>query len=207
MSRTERSPGELRAVTIHLGYELAMLQYTASFLAEKEPGTEGYFAHLEAFCTHARNLIHFLYPERTKDDDVLAQDFFENPMVWKKGRGAVPVVLKDARNRVSVEVAHLSYERLARFGEATTWPFQQICRAIEESFGIFRSLLPSSRVHESLVASPPTGPSLAEDALGVIPVTSEEKASELTINSVAGMTSAIHIYTVRAIPGGWSPAD
>jgi hypothetical protein len=87
MSRTKRSPDELRRVTTDLGYELAMLQYTAMFLEEKEAGTTQYFAHLEAFCTHARNLIHFLYPERAKDDDVLAQDFFEDPMVWKKGRG------------------------------------------------------------------------------------------------------------------------
>jgi hypothetical protein len=111
-------------------------------------------------------------------------------------------VLKDTRDRVSVEVAHLSYKRLGRFGEAKIWPFQKICHAIEDSLGRFQSLLPCSRVHKSLVPSPPSGPSLAEQALGVIPITSEKETSERTI-FVTGMTTSIEICTVRPIPGGW----
>jgi hypothetical protein len=181
-----------------------MLQHAARFVDEEDPGTDAYFAHLEAFCVHARNLIHFLHPNTAKDDDVLAQDFFDDLILWKKKRGALPELLKKARERVNVEVAHLSYERLGRLGEEKKWPFQDICAAIEGRLGVFRSLLSKSRLAERLVESPPTAPSLAAEAFGVIPNNTD---SGLIVRSMAGMTSSIAILTVRPLPGEWSEED
>jgi len=73
MSTTKRSCEDLQGILEHLGCETAMLQHAAAYLETQEPGTSKYFAHLESFCVHVRNLMHFLYSEKAKDNDSLNQ--------------------------------------------------------------------------------------------------------------------------------------
>jgi hypothetical protein len=37
---------------------------------------------LESFVIHARALLQFLYAETPRPDDVIAEDFFEDPSAW-----------------------------------------------------------------------------------------------------------------------------
>jgi hypothetical protein len=90
-----------------------MLQGTLERLksGEIEKGVV-YNALIESFTIHARALIHFLYPKRKEDSDVLAADFFDDAGAWPKiCQQEEPIEFGRARERVNKEIAHLTYDR------------------------------------------------------------------------------------------------
>jgi hypothetical protein len=86
-SRQTRSTAELRAVSNHLFYEIAMLRGSVLGLTSGLIG-QGIIGNalLESFTIHARALLDFLYPENPWPDDVIAEDFFPSPSTsWPSG--------------------------------------------------------------------------------------------------------------------------
>ncbi len=207
MSTTKRSREDLQGILEHLGYETAMLQHAAEYLETQEPGTSRYFAHLESFCVHARNLMHFLYPEKAKDNDVLAQDFFEDREFWKRSRPKQPKLLKDARDRMNIKVAHLSYHRLRKSGEEKKWLFGEICGKIERILAAFKCLLPKSLLATHLVSTPKESPLLAAYMYGRKSVPVPEMDTPPVISSMAGMTTSMSLYMVRGLPDDTGSED
>jgi len=144
MARRKRTKEDLQAVLKHLEYEVDMLQMTAQGLASHVADNSAIGnALVESFAIHSRNLIDFLWPEGTKSDHVLAEDFFteKKKEQWHQHRPAMPQNLKDSRIRGHKEIAHLSYDRLNVFGAKKRWCYAEIEREIIKAYKVFRGLL------------------------------------------------------------------
>ena len=104
----------LKGAVDHLMYELEMLKETSSTLS-KQPELPWNVRNslVESFVIHARGLIMFLYYLPTKDDDVMACDYFEEG-VWEKNRGPITSILETALTRANKEVAHITTFRLGK---------------------------------------------------------------------------------------------
>lgn len=106
-------PGEkLQSASDDVQYELWMLfevtsELVANAAVHNERNPFMYNALIESFCIHARNLLHFLYGKRQRDD-VMAEDFIPN---WSDVRPVIPSSLQTIRNQVSKHAAHLTYSR------------------------------------------------------------------------------------------------
>ena len=94
-------------------------------------------ALLESFVIHLRALIDFLYSDRPREDDVIAEDYFLNADDWIKFRPEQSEVLKLAKRRAGKEIAHLTYARLDVTAETKPWPFVEIANEINAVFNIF----------------------------------------------------------------------
>lgn len=94
-------------------------------------------ALLESFLLHSRCIINFLYPEKPRADDVIADDFFSNPKIL---RSALPISLscaKDVRFRTGKEIAHLTYSRLNITPAQKQWNIGKIHDEITSALEIF----------------------------------------------------------------------
>ena len=143
MERKQRTQKKLRAASGHLHYEIWMLTSLARGMASGITG-EGVInnAFLESFTIHARGLLDFLYAEKPKQDDVIADDFFPTSQKWKEVRPEKTEVLEKVHKRVGKEVAHLTYARQDVTPEMKKWPFLQIANDIKVSFNEFLRIVP-----------------------------------------------------------------
>jgi hypothetical protein len=113
-------------------------------------------AMLESFLIHARNLVAFLYGSPPSDRrtaaaakrgkarraaDAFAVEYFDDPNEWRrKRRGKRPAVLTDddLTNRVSSEVAHVTYHRADFRHGGPPWnpyPIYDALAAVMQRFG------------------------------------------------------------------------
>lgn len=96
----------------HIRYEVQMLLNAAWAISKKLQIQQGLeFMIVEAYAVHLRNLIAFLYPESTRDDDVCAKDFFLDEITWEQVRPEAGEGMKKARKRAHKEVSHLTTSR------------------------------------------------------------------------------------------------
>jgi hypothetical protein len=100
-------------------------------------------ALIEAFTLHARVLLAFLYSEKARKDDVIADDYVAN---WTCGRPSMPEPLKLIQGRVGKEVAHLTYGRLSLSEEAKQWPIIELSREMCALVGKFLELVPEEKL-------------------------------------------------------------
>jgi len=99
-------------------------------------------ALLESFAVHLRSLMDFLWPEKPRDDDVIVEDFFLDPGVWRKVKPAISDELQVARVRVNKEVAHLTYARLRVSPEDKKWAFVSLANEVIGVMQLFRKKAP-----------------------------------------------------------------
>lgn len=153
-SRTVRSVEELRGVSNHLRYEVAMLQSSARGLASGVFGRGNTVANamLEAFVLHLRVVIDFLYTRgrHVKDDDVLASDFFDSAVQWCKIRdGGIRKesrkVFEDARDRADKEMVHLTYSRLKVTPDKKEWAYIKIGNEAWKAIKVFIDNVPNEK--------------------------------------------------------------
>jgi hypothetical protein len=122
-----RKANELAAASDHLYYEVQMARACAVGLASGLfPVGPLHDAVLESFVIHARNLVHFFFPQSAQASDVLAEHYFETPQEWNSLRGDLPPRLAPLRGRANKEVAHLTYNRLRVTPEEKSWHFLEI---------------------------------------------------------------------------------
>jgi hypothetical protein len=119
MKRQPWTPSEddLRLLSEHLHYEVMMTFGLARFLVETQGTVLNQLmrnAEIEAFTIHVRQLIDFLWTDRSErptSTDAFASDYFA-PREWAKLRPERPTILSDALHRkVGWGVAHLTYGR------------------------------------------------------------------------------------------------
>jgi hypothetical protein len=138
MARQKRTEVVLRAASDHLFYEIWMLktltQAMASGIAGEGPMSN---ALLESFTIHTRALLDFLYADKPKPDDVIAEDYFVSPKKWASIRLEKTEILKTVHRRVGKEIAHLTYSRQEVDPEMKQWPFVQIGQEILSICEIF----------------------------------------------------------------------
>src|SRR5712675_2621976 len=109
MTRMTRGDSDLQGASGHLQYEVWMFMELAGTLATSHdiplvPRN----ALVEALTIHARVLLSVFYPSSPKPDDVLAADYFDDPVAWARARPALTPALKSVDRRVGKEVAHLT---------------------------------------------------------------------------------------------------
>jgi hypothetical protein len=134
-----RTVEELRKASGHLNYEVAMLMSLAQGLASGIAG-QGTIANamIESFVVHLRCVLDFLYaPKNRRDDDVIAQDYFDDQATWEELRPSMSAELSKARDRAGKEMAHLTYARLDVTPEAKPWPFVELTSEISDVLGVF----------------------------------------------------------------------
>jgi hypothetical protein len=107
-------------------YAIEMLNHTAQLLYE-HPGSRSdysvdktvYFAMVESFAAHARELMDFFHPPGTvRRSDILATDFIPGwrpPLVWS-------TFIAD-RTRVGRDIMHLSFDRPST---PSGWPYGEL---------------------------------------------------------------------------------
>jgi len=148
MTRAHRSNRELQEASNHLYYEYTMLISLAQGLASGI-ATKGWLANvmLEAFVIHFRVLLDFFYSETPRNDDIVADDYFDNPSDWGKIKPATtPELLSLAKTRAHKELAHLTYARLGVTPEQGGWPFVEIAKEIQSLMELFLRNVPDNRL-------------------------------------------------------------
>jgi hypothetical protein len=127
VERGPRNAAELRQASDHLYYEIWMLMSLARIMLtgeyEKAPISN---ALLESFTIHTRALLDFFYSVNPWEDDVIAEDFFRDPIEWLDLRPEMTNELMKVNRRVGKEVAHLTYARQNITPEEKQWYFMQI---------------------------------------------------------------------------------
>ena len=143
MPRQRRQSDELVQASDHLHYEFWMFMSLANALGTGIFG-QGVLnnAILESFTVHARLLLDFLYSDHPKADDVIAEDFLEDPSAWQDQRPQQSQTVAAVHRRVGKEVAHLTYARHEITPEAKLWPFAAIAQEFEATFSRYLALVP-----------------------------------------------------------------
>jgi hypothetical protein len=137
-NRKKRNKDELHKALEHIQYEFDMLVAVSNGLASGVFGTSALNnSVVESFAIHSRNLIDFLWPEKPKNDHVIAEDYFCNSEEWEKIKTPLPDILKKARIRAHKEIAHISYDRIKLEKDDKPWNFILITELISENMNIF----------------------------------------------------------------------
>jgi hypothetical protein len=147
MLRQQRTLETLRDTSEHLFYEFWMFNSLAQAMASGIFGQGALNnAALESFTLHARTLLDFLYAQKSQADDVIAEDYFDQPSQWLTVRPEKTETLNAIHKRVGKEVAHLTYVRLDVTAEAKQWPFIQIYYEIITVFNAFLNNVAKNRL-------------------------------------------------------------
>lgn len=138
----------------HLLYEVQMLYGSASALMDGISNWALKMASLEAFAIHLRNMLDFLYPpDSMRDDSAIAEDFFDDPSVWKNQRPQKTQLLIDSHQRTHKEVAHRTYARMAVALTAKPWKCLEILEDLTPALSKFAQFCPRSRIGPNLLST------------------------------------------------------
>ncbi len=102
---------------------------------------------LESWVVHFRALLDFAYPSPSaKPDDVVADDFFDDPRKWEAVRPAMSTLLTRSRKRADKEIVHLSYKRIGITDQDKQWQLVDISTEMEALMKAFLLVVPKSRL-------------------------------------------------------------
>lgn len=149
MSRKIRSETELQKASEHLYYEIAMFENLVNEMASgiaRESVINN--ALLESFGIHMRALLWFFYPDISRDDDVIADDFFSSPIEWQSTRPHLTDTLNKAKKRADKEIAHLTYKRLDISPEQKKWEFMPILYDMNKTINTFLRVVKLELLYE-----------------------------------------------------------
>ncbi|MDA1174000.1 MAG: hypothetical protein O2826_05715 [Chloroflexi bacterium] len=106
----------------HLCYEVEMFFEIGSAL--KRPAAERAMfinnALVESFVIHLRNLVDFLYMDRPRPTDIVANDYTTGGN-WNEQRPPISENLEIAGRRADKEIAHLTTNRITGATAAKAW--------------------------------------------------------------------------------------
>lgn len=175
-----RTVAEVRRVSEHLHYEVEMLAYTATRLADAKKLPEAEVnALLESFTVHARALVFFFYEPPKFDNDVVADHFMPPLLEWSRIAGPLPIALMDVRSRVGTEIAHLSYARLKVMPDAKLWNISEITVALLGAVDLF------TQYAENLAPPWATREASPKPRTPIVPTTATGTSSPITVNSIS----------------------
>lgn len=111
----------------HLSYEIEMFTSIVGRMARYKLDVLEKNVMLESFLLHARCLFDFLYPSGdTRPDDVIADDFFEDPTVFRAQIPSSLPIETYLKHRTGKEIAHLTYDRLKVTPEKKVWQVGEV---------------------------------------------------------------------------------
>ena len=146
MSRKHRIEAELIEASGHLHYEYSMFIGLANIQATGVFGKSIINnALLESFTIHSRILLDFLYSNKPREDDVIAEDFLDDDY-WVLNRPQKTKTLESIHFRVGKEVAHLTYARHEVTPETKQWHFIEIANDVISIFAKFIEMVPPEKL-------------------------------------------------------------
>jgi hypothetical protein len=155
--RKPRTDAELRAFgKDHIAYEVEQLflqgvdlltQYAPPQTVRDRTRRN---ALVESFAIHARTLTDFFYPQSVGDDDVIADDYMDKGMAWRRARPKIPRSLRTARERTGGEIAHLTWNRKPPLDLAKAWSPPQVLRDVSPLLRLFLEHAAPARISEEL---------------------------------------------------------
>ena len=108
-----RSKEERSKMTAHVAYEVAALEVTSDLFRQ----AKNRFV-FEAFLIHARSLRDFFWEKQSsrgkRGNDVVAEEFFLDPKVWRTQKGSRSKSIVDTWNPIDRQLSHLTWERIDR---------------------------------------------------------------------------------------------
>jgi hypothetical protein len=156
--KSKRTPDELKDASKHLFWGMRYLSERLEFfLRFKDRRNAGELGGLlnsihDAFLLHARKMIEFLYnsSDILYDDDLVAEDYFESPEIWRKLRPEQPEVLNRGRQNIGKLLAHLTYHVKNYPTGEVTWETSEIYMGIFFALQTFLDKVDRSLLDEQL---------------------------------------------------------
>ncbi len=139
MNKRQVSVEDLKKMAYeHLSYEIEMFTATMGRLNKGGLDQLQNNVILESFLIHARCLFDFLYPpKKIKPDDVIVDDFFDDPNNFRKKIPSSLPVEGYLKYRTGKEIAHLTYSRLKVTPETKGWQVSDVHNQIVSTLEIF----------------------------------------------------------------------
>jgi hypothetical protein len=156
--KSRRTPDELKQGSKHIFWGMRYLSERLEFFSRfSNKYNAGEIAGLlnsihDSFLIHARKMTEFLYntSNLVYDDDLIADDYFDDPHRWRMLRPAMPNVLEGARKDVGKLLVHFTYQVKAYPTGRIWWETSDVYVAIFAAFQKFLSEADRSLLYEEL---------------------------------------------------------
>lgn len=137
-----------------------MLLWSARLLAFYKPdaikeaiGWTVHNALLNTFSIHARNLVQFLYPNKSKKErkptDVSIDDYL-NEDTLSEIRPPLSTLLSEVNTKTNRQVAHITTDRIVYELQGKGWNFLQIAAEIIKVFSEITPFIPSGKMSKEI---------------------------------------------------------
>ncbi len=114
-----------KAADEHLHYEFVMLINTHNLIPLRQIQENDNLrnAIIEAQAIHMRVLFNFFFPNNPRPSDMIAEDYYDDPEIWRKYQKGIAdsKEISKIRKRVNKEIAHLTYDRLDLSLDQKSW--------------------------------------------------------------------------------------
>lgn len=155
LRKSKRTPEELREASKHLFWGMRYLSERLEFFLRLSnrvgSGDVGGFLNSihDSFLVHSRKMTEFFYctANRVYDNDLIAEDYFESPEIWRELRPSPPNILEHARADVGKLIAHFTYQVKDYPSGRLTWETSDIYVAIFTVLQKFLSEVDQSLIH------------------------------------------------------------
>lgn len=131
----------------HLLYEIQMFRLVVSKVPTLTAGVD-LSAFLESFAVHLRNLTDFFYDQKPFPDDVVAADFYDDPIKWSV---CISPTLATAQIRANKEISHLTLQRKAGMDPDKPWPVFDLYQEIRTVARVFTAGASPKKLHPKVV--------------------------------------------------------
>ncbi|MHC1781461.1 MAG: hypothetical protein AB9891_01640 [Anaerolineaceae bacterium] len=159
IKKTKRDSSVLRDASKHLFWNMRYLSERFEFVLRfTNRANEGEIGGMlsaihDSFLIHARKMIEFLYKSSdintlVYDDDLIAEDFFDTPDIWRKIRPLLSDSLIQARSNTGKLLAHFTYKLNEHSSGRITWETSDIYVDIFIAFQKFLSEVDQSFLDE-----------------------------------------------------------
>jgi hypothetical protein len=147
-----RTDTELFEASKHVEYEVNQINDCIARLTLYEFPKEELAVHnslLTAFTVYTRNLYQFFYTASPRPDDIIASEYFDDPLFWKTHRPPPNAILIESSQRANKLSAHLTYERV-KLSSNYWWKWREIHYSIRNTLKVFVANVPPQRIVDLL---------------------------------------------------------
>lgn len=163
----------------HVFYEIEMLFAAGNLIVSGSVDRRMQNAFIDSFVVHARTLKFFFYPTGVKPDDVIAADFFNDPLHWNATRPLESKTIKSILARANKELAHLTTKRISGSPSHKNWDANIITTELIPVIKKFidgaspnRLATPTAtKIRDLLIPAPPTAVSTPGNLIGITGLT------------------------------------
>jgi hypothetical protein len=156
--KSRKTPNELRDASKHLFWGMRYLSERLEiFLGYSNQQNVGELGSLlntihDSFLIHSRKMIDFLYcsSDIVYDDDLIAEDYFEDADTWRQLRPTQPEVLERGKANVNKLLVHFTYHVNNHPTGVISWETSEIYMGIFFALQTFLDKVDRSLLDEQL---------------------------------------------------------